>query len=61
MTLTATQLLAAAPHAQPHIVAAIADLREDVMGVEAGVSMQGVLALLLFAWLFVYVGGRLGK
>jgi hypothetical protein len=31
------------------------------MVVEAGVSMQGMIALLLFAWLFVYVGGRIGK
>ena len=29
------------------------------MVVEAGVSMQGMLALLLFAWIFVYVGGRI--
>jgi hypothetical protein len=31
------------------------------MVVEAGISMQGLLALLLFAWLFVYAGGRIGK
>ena len=31
------------------------------MVVEAGVSMQGMIALLAFAWLFVYVGGRIGK
>jgi hypothetical protein len=30
------------------------------MVIEAGVSMQGLLALLLFAWLFVYIGGRIG-
>jgi hypothetical protein len=31
------------------------------MVVEVGISMQGMLALLLFAWVFVYVGGRIGK
>ena len=27
----------------------------------AGATIQGVLFLLLLAWVFVYVGGRIGK